>query len=119
MATIAKNTTHHLYAISTSSKSETTMLKNFFAWCESQEDYRYMILVGIIMIQGNIIIPGALFAILKLETAFTGLSVYLLGASTLGVLVTNLAQVPMKYVISAFFINVALIFTLVMLHIML
>lgn len=119
MATIAKNSTHYLYAVSTSetSTSKRSLLKDFFTWCESMEDYRYLILVGIVLIQGNIFIPGALFAILKLETAFTGLSVYLLGASTLGVLVTNLAQVPMKVVISAFIINFVLIFTLVMLHI--
>jgi hypothetical protein len=115
MATISKIHPSATYTASVSTGS-TSAIKRFFAWCEAQEDYRYLILIGIIMVQGNLLIPAALLTILKSGAAFTGISIYLTGASTLAVLTANLAQVPMKVVISTFLVNVVLLFTLVFLH---
>jgi hypothetical protein len=81
---------------------------NFTTWCASLESLRYIILAAIIMIQGNIIVPATMLVLLNFGSAFTGTGVTLLAVSTFAVLVTNLAQVPMKWIIGSFLVNLIL-----------
>jgi hypothetical protein len=81
-----------------------SIVKRFFKWCASQEQYRFGWLAAILVTHGCLLAPLTLFAI------FMGGNNFVFWAMTIGAfamaLVSNLAAMPTKITIPIFFFSV-------------
>lgn len=81
-----------------------SVIAQFFAWCESQEQYRFGWLAVILAVHGCVLSPATVLII-----ALGGNSITLwgmaLGAMAMA-LVTNLSAMPTKITIPVFFLSI-------------
>ena len=101
MATLTHPTISTTY---TEKVSNPSLLKRFMQWAEDQEKYRFGWVAGILAGHGCIITPLTLFAII-----LSGSNIVFFIAAIVAMmtsLVTNLAALPTKYTIPAFFISI-------------
>ncbi len=92
---------------------KTSLLDRFLNWCELQEQERLLWVGTSLGLQGCVITPITLFAVI-----FSGIHTWMIAftaASIMLTLVVNLAALPLRYAIPAFavslFINISLIVT--------
>jgi hypothetical protein len=101
MATITHPTISTTY---TEKVFNPSLLTRFMQWAEGQEKYRFGWVAGILAGHGCIITPITLFAIILSGSNL----VFFIAAivAMMASLVTNLAALPTKYTIPAFFISI-------------
>ncbi|MES1213929.1 MAG: hypothetical protein ABUT20_00310 [Bacteroidota bacterium] len=86
--------------------SKKSIVKSFFSWCGSQEQYRIGWLAVIIASHGCIITPLTLISIIL---SGNYLLYWVMAMSAMGMaLVTNLAALPAKITIPVFFLSIAI-----------
>jgi len=90
--------------------------EGFTAWCNSYEPMRFVILAGILLIQGCILIPAAFLIIFNNDLGLTEMSVGLISGFTFLVLAANLSQFPMKWVFLTFGVNLFVTLGLIIIH---
>lgn len=88
----------------TARTTKSSLFSRFFAWCNSQEDYRFGWLGGIIIVHGCVLTPLTLIAIILSGSYLT---LFIAAIVAMGIsLVTNLAAMPTKVTIPVFFLSI-------------
>ena len=95
-----------------------TLLKRFSLWCEKQEGFKCFILAAFIAIQGCIVVPVTLLVTSFIDLGLAGVAVAVAVTGTVGVLVSNISEIPMKYIFAIFFLNLIANFALIAFHIL-
>ncbi len=103
-------------AIHPVSVTHKSLWSNFNEWCLSLENYRYMILAIMVIVQGCIVVPGTLVPILMTPSVITPAGVLFAAIATMGVMVTNISISPMKAIVLTFLFNVLLMVSVVGIH---
>jgi hypothetical protein len=86
--------------------SLSSIFSKFTNWCVSQESYRLGWLAGILAIHGCALTPITLFAVVL---SGTNLALYISALVAMGLaVVTNLAAMPTKITIPAFFLSIVI-----------
>ncbi|HEX8547909.1 MAG TPA: hypothetical protein VF691_13165 [Cytophagaceae bacterium] len=81
---------------------------NYLNWADKLSFYRYMLIGILIIIQGNIIAPLNLILITHVNLGMDFIFVPLVTLTTMAVLVSNIAMIPMRYVMGIFIANLAI-----------
>lgn len=96
----------HNPAVEAYKESKESIFRKFFAWCESQEKYRFGWLAAILASHGCIITPLTMLAIV---TSGNNIILWSLALVAMGTsLITNLAAMPTKITIPVFFAGILL-----------
>jgi hypothetical protein len=92
--------------------------KGFDYWCNGLESYRSLLLPGLLLIQGCLVVPTALLISSFINIGLTGVAVGTAAAGTVGVLVSNISELPLKVVIGVFILNFTVILSLITVHLL-
>src|SRR4051794_31422654 len=76
-----------------------TIAEKFSKLCSDLEDYRILLLSVMVLVQGCIIVPSTLLITSFIDLGLGGIAVGFLAVGTMGVLITNMAEAPMKAII--------------------
>ena len=117
MATIAKSKNFISNPTNISEETTESIFDKFATWCEAIENYRYPLMAIIVAIQGCIVIPVALLLAQYINIGLEDVTVIAVAATTMAVMVTNMALTPMKVVVSTFTLNLLINFSLVAIHV--
>jgi len=90
--------------------------KRFETWCSGLAPYRSLLLAGLLLLQGCIMVPAALLISSFIDIGLTGVVVGTAVAGTVGVLVSNISELPIKFVIGISILNFTLILSLIAVH---
>src|SRR6185503_16344964 len=93
----------HPYQPSYQASSSKSLITKFFAWCKSQEDYRFGWLAAGIAGHGCFITPATLFFVMMRGNSPV-LWAFVMAAMGM-TLVTNLAALPTKITVPVFFLS--------------
>lgn len=93
-----------------------TLTERFTKICNSLEDYRFLLLVMMILIQGCVFVPATILVISFINIGLADISVILLVACTFGVLITNMAETSIKMILITFVFSCVSCITIIAIH---
>ena len=85
-------------------------------WADKFSYYRYMMVGILLIIQGNIIAPLNLIMITHFNLGLDLIFVPLVTLTTMAVLVSNIAMIPMRYVLGTFLANLVINLAILAIH---
>ena len=76
-----------------------TLAEKFSKLCSDLEENRILLLSALVLFQGCIMVPFTILITSFIDLGLGGVSISLLAAGTVGVLVTNMAEAPIKAIV--------------------
>jgi hypothetical protein len=95
-----------------------TIAEKFSVFCNDLEEYRVLLLSAFLLVQGCIIVPFTILITSFIDLGLGGISISLLAAGTIGVLITNMAETPIKAIIIAFSLSLASSISIIAIHLL-
>ena len=114
MATISRATTYHQSSQQSNILSQ--LAANYSTWADSLTYYRYMLIGILIIIQASVIAPLNLIVVTHYNLNMDEVFVPLVTLTTMAVLVSNIAIIPMRYVIGIFITSLAINIAILAFH---
>jgi hypothetical protein len=113
MEIAAKNSIHHTSFATTKSISLT---EKFTEYCKGLEDHRILLLAFTLIFQGCIAVPATLLVTSFFDMGMGGITISLLAAGTVGVLVSNMAELSVKVILITFILTTVTNLVLLVMH---
>ena len=114
MATLTRTNTYSQPAEQVSILSQ--LIKSYSKWADYMTYYRYMIIGILIILQASVIAPLNLILITHYSLNLDVIFVPLVTLTTMAVLVSNIAIIPMRYVLGIFIASLAVNLAILAIH---
>jgi hypothetical protein len=95
-----------------------TLAEKFTEYCHSLESSRVLLLSFTLILQVCILVPATLLITQFYDMGLNGLTIGILGAGTVAVLVSNMAEMPIKAILISFILSTTSTLILLAVHLL-
>jgi hypothetical protein len=109
---------HAIRTTNTETVKSITVAERFTEYCNGLEAYRVLLLSFTVLFQGCILVPVTLLVTSFFDMGLGGLSISILAAGTVAVLVSNMAELPIKVILTSFILSSSSCIILLAIHLL-
>ena len=109
---------HAIRTTNTETAKSVTLAEKFTAYCNSLESSRVLLLSFTLILQVCILVPATLLVTQIYDMGLNGLTIGILGAGTVAVLVSNMAEMPIKAILISFILSISSTIILLAVHLL-
>jgi hypothetical protein len=91
---------------------------SFTEYCQGLEDHRILLLAFTLIFQGCITVPATLLVTSFFDIGMGGITIALLAAGTIGVLISNMAELSVKVILITFILTTTSSIVLLAMHLL-